>query len=183
MRNSVKTQTYMLTLCAVLLYLMWPACSFAQTAEESFKTDLDINDLNVLRKHCFTLLHHSDYNDALQAGNSYLEKAYQIKDYHNHVIYAHIVLGQAYVMKGERERAFSNLKQAERNALSAQNDSALASIYNGLGLYALNINRNHHEAINQFLSGMQAAERVNYNRLYYILLTNLSSVFYLKQIL
>ena len=57
---------------------------------------------------------------------------YNERDYNGAVIYSHICLGQAHMMKGNVKEAYSHLGQARLIGESNKNDSALCSVYNGL---------------------------------------------------
>lgn len=68
------------------------------------------------------------------------------------MLYAHIGLGQAYTMLGD-SAAYNHLGQARINAENARNDSALCSVYNGLGLYAYNLDNDPYSALHYFFLG------------------------------
>ena len=76
--------------------------------------------------------------------------------------------------------AINHLGQAKLLAESEKNDSALCSIYNGMGLYASNIHRDYYSALHYFFEGIEATHRCQYQELEAILLGNISSIYYLK---
>lgn len=96
------------------------------------------------------------------------------------MLYAHIGLGQAYTMLGD-SAAYNHLGQARINAENARNDSALCSVYNGLGLYAYNLENDPYSALHYFFLGLDAAQRSQYEKLRAILLANIANVYYIQR--
>jgi len=94
--------------------------------------------------------------------------------------YANAYLGQAYLMTNQNDIAKMYLNQALRQAKSIQNDSILCSVYNGLGLFASNVESDYNSSISYYFSGIEAAKRCSHKRLYNILLCNIAGVYYLK---
>jgi AraC-like DNA-binding protein/ATP/maltotriose-dependent transcriptional regulator MalT len=137
-------------------------------------------DTKALKEISFLLLHQANYDEAIHYGEQLLDIGYQSEDYDFAVLYAHIALGQANMMKGNKNEATANLHQAKAIAESNQNDSALCSVYNGLGLYAANIKNDYYRSIDLFFQGIAAAERSGYSQLHTILLINISGIYYLK---
>ncbi|MEA5128096.1 MAG: helix-turn-helix domain-containing protein [Proteiniphilum sp.] len=137
-------------------------------------------DTKALKEISFLLLHQANYDEAIHYGEQLLDIGYQSEDYDFAVLYAHIALGQANMMKGNKNEATANLHQAKAIAESNQNDSALCSVYNGLGLYAANIENDYYRSIDLFFQGIAAAERSGYSQLHTILLINISGIYYLK---
>jgi len=135
-------------------------------------------DTKALKEISFLLLHQANYDEAIHYGEQLLDIGYQSEDYDFAVLYAHIALGQANMMKGNKNEATANLHQAKAIAESNQNDSALCSVYNGLGLYAANIE--NYRSIDLFFQGIAAAERSGCSQLHTILLINISGIYYLK---
>lgn len=133
---------------------------------------------SALREVCFYYLKKSDYDKAI----SYAGKLKEVSspDDISSRIYAEICLGQAYTMTGNVREAFRNLSHAEWVGIESKNDSALCSVYNGLGLYALNIQNDYYRSLDYFFKGIDIAERLSYDKLYSILLNNIASVYYLK---
>jgi AraC-like DNA-binding protein len=140
----------------------------------------DRNNTEALKNICFFYLHKADYDETIRYGEQLLSIGYDDKDYENAVLYSHIVLGQAYLMRGQRN-AFSHLTEAQLIGEKAKKDSALCSIYNGLGLYASNIDLDYYSSIQYYFKGIEAAKRSGYQQLHGILLTNLSGIYYLKR--
>lgn len=98
-------------------------------------------DKEALRKVSFLYLNKADYDQAIFYGRQLFEIGYNERDYNGAVIYSHICLGQAHMMKGNVKEAYSHLGQARLIGESNKNDSALCSVYNGLGLYASNVQK------------------------------------------
>lgn len=96
-------------------------------------------------------------------------------------MYASIYLGQALMMNGEEQEARYYLDKSLKQANSLSHDSALCSVYNGLGLYASNVDMDYYRAISYFFQGIEAAKRSSNERLYSILLCNIAGIYYLKK--
>ncbi len=97
-----------------------------------------------------------------------------------HRAYANTYLGQAYLMTNQIDVAKMYLNQALRQATLIKNDSILSSVYNGLGLFASNVESDYNGAVRYFFKGVESAKRADFKRLYHILLCNISGVYYLK---
>ena len=136
-------------------------------------------DMRALKELCFLYLHKADYHKAIEYGERLFKIGYEKQDYKFGILYAHIGLGQAYIMLGD-STAINHLGQAKLLAESEKNDSALCSIYNGMGLYASNIHRDYYSALHYFFEGIEATHRCQYQELEAILLGNISSIYYLK---
>lgn len=134
-----------------------------------------------LRKVSFLYLNKADYDKAIYYGQQLFDIGYAEQEYNRAVIYSHICLGQAHMMKGNVSEAYSHLGQAQLIGENHKNDSALCSVYNGLGLYASNVQKDYYRSLTYFFKGMEAASRCHYDRLYSILLTNIAGIYYLKK--
>ncbi|MDL2245616.1 AraC family transcriptional regulator [Parabacteroides sp. PFB2-10] len=168
---------------ALFLWCAFPAHAqqeMQEIAQQKALLEQDPENVEVLKKICFLYLHKADYDQAIYYGEKLFDIGYERQDYDNAILYAHICLGQANLMKGDRN-AFNHLGQAQSIGISAKNDSALCSIYNGLGLYASNIDKDYYSAIHYFFQGIEAAKRCGYERLHSLLLVNLSGIYYLKR--
>lgn len=137
-------------------------------------------DKDALRKVSFLYLNKADYDQAIFYGRQLFEMGYNERDYNGAVIYSHICLGQAHMMKGNVKEAYSHLGQARLIGERNKNDSALCSVYNGLGLYASNVQKDYYRSLTYFFKGVEAARRCHYDRLYSILLSNIAGIYYLK---
>ena len=137
-------------------------------------------DTKALKELCFLYLYKSDYRKAIEYGEKLFQLGYKKQDYKFSILYAHIGLGQAYVMLGDTS-AINHLGQAMLLAKSEKNDSALCSAYNGMGLYTSNIHKDYYSALHYFFEGIEAAHRCHYKELEAILLGNISSIYFLKE--
>lgn len=176
----------MRSLSIILFYLFLTGYTYAQNefseAINLQKKLLQENPQNTkaLKEISFLHLHQANYDEAIRYGEQLLDIGYQSEDYDYAVLYAHIALGQANMMKGNKNEANANLHQAKAIAENNQNDSALCSVYNGLGLYAANIEKDYYRSIDLFFQGIEAAECSGYSQLHTILLINISGIYYLK---
>ena len=68
-------------------------------------------DTKALKELCFLYLYKSDYRKAIEYGEKLFQLGYKKQDYKFSILYAHIGLGQAYVMLGDTS-AINHLGQA-----------------------------------------------------------------------
>jgi YesN/AraC family two-component response regulator len=139
------------------------------------------DDVNALKAIGFDYLHLADYDSAIHYGKQLMDVRYEKKDsVEDLTIYAYIILGQAYLMKGNNT-AYNYLEEARKIGEAERKDSALCSVYNGLGLYAININGDYYRAMQYFFVGIETAKRIRDMQMHALLLTNVSGVCYLKR--
>lgn len=96
-------------------------------------------------------------------------------------IYGRIILGQSFILLDSAEKIYLPLHEAELLCIKEKNDSALTSVYNGLGMFALNFERNYAEALRYFFAGIDAAQRCSYTRMHSLILSNVASVYFLEK--
>lgn len=138
------------------------------------------NDGGALRKLGLLYLNKGDYNKAIYFANRLRELGDSTdNDYYR--VYSYICFSQGYMMLGRHKQAKSFMDKSLNLALRIKNDSALCSVYNGLGLYALNVELDYYKSIKYFIKGIEVAQRCPYESLYSILLTNMAGVYYLKK--
>lgn len=94
-------------------------------------------------------------------------------------IYGNIIAGQAGLFAENPFEAFTFLREAEILAQKYETDSVLPSVYNGLGLYSLNAEKDYSEALRCFFLGLDAAKRNKNTRLHSLLLANIAATYYL----
>lgn len=58
-------------------------------------------DMRALKELCFLYLHKADYHKAIEYGERLFKIGYEKQDYKFGILYAHIGLGQAYIMLGD----------------------------------------------------------------------------------
>lgn len=139
----------------------------------------DNNNGEVLRNIASFFLSTGEFNQVI----SYAEQLRNLGESSNNMryrAYANAYLGQAYLMTNQVDAAKLYLNQALKQATSIQNDSILCSVYNGLGLYASNVDADYNGSIELFFKGVEASKKCAFSRLYNILLCNISGVYYLK---
>ncbi|GAB6123738.1 hypothetical protein JCM30204_48880 [Dysgonomonas termitidis] len=146
------------------------------------KTELekDITDKRSLKKISELLINSGDYNQTIHYA-LLLDSVAQLTNDETAKMYSYIYLGQAMVMNGEERKSKYYIDKSLELATKLSNDSALASVYNGLGLYASNIEMDYYRSVNYFFQGIEAAKRSSHERLYSILLCNISGIYYLKK--
>ena len=140
------------------------------------------DDIESLRKVCMYYLNQANFDKAIEYADYLMEVGIKQKDEKHAILYANICLGQAWLMKDSISsyKAYKYLKSAETTGLAYQVDSALCSVYNGLGLYAVNIQKDYSGSIQYFFKGIEAAKRCAYTRLHGILLCNIAGIYHLQ---
>lgn len=137
-------------------------------------------NLEILKELASLLINRGDYDQTIFYARKLDSISIIKKDVINQT-YAEIYLGQALMMNGVQEESRYYMDKALKLAISISDNSALASAYNGLGLYAANIEMDYYRSINYFFEGLQAAKKSSNERLYSILLCNISGIYYLKK--
>ena len=94
--------------------------------------------------------------------------------------YALIYQGQARIMLGKTQGGLQDLLGAKRLAEIQHNDSALCSVYNGLGLYEQNVTCDYYRSLNYYREGCDIAERCGHRLLYCLLVANIAEVLTLR---
>ena len=94
--------------------------------------------------------------------------------------YALIYQGQARIMLGKTQEGLQDLLGAKRLAEIQHNDSALCSVYNGLGLYEQNVTCDYYRSLNYYRAGCDIAERCGHRLLYCLLVANIAEVLTLR---
>ena len=94
--------------------------------------------------------------------------------------YALIYQGQARIMLGKTQEGLQDLLGAKRLAEIQHNDSALCSLYNGLGLYEQNVTCDYYRSLNYYREGCDIAERCGHRLLYCLLVANIAEVLTLR---
>lgn len=140
-------------------------------------------DIEMLRRDGLHSLNIADFDSAVSRGKELLEIAarHSGKTAITASIYGNIILGQGYLFGDSVERSYPHLHEAENLCLKWGNDSALASVYNGLGLYASNIENDFPGALRYFFLGIEAAKRSSNKRLHSLLLVNIASIYALNR--
>ena len=153
MPHRIVNFLFRLLLCMLLFFV--PSKGMAQnTLSDAIKEQLEIlddcpNDKNALRQISMYYLNQAKFDEAIEYANRLMEIGEEEEDEHGALLYAHIFLGQALMMKGGDGiyDAYKYLKLAEKTAESNRLDSALCSVYNGLGLFAVNIQKDNSGAL------------------------------------
>lgn len=159
---------------------------FAQEKnEESINAQRQIlalhpNNGDALKKIVLLYLHKGDYSRAIYYGTQ-LKNLGDSMDNDYYRMYSYICLGQALMMEGKHKSAKYYLDKSLKLSLRLKNDSALCSVYNGLGLYASNVETDYYKSINYYMKGIAVAKRCSNDDLYSIMLTNMAGVYYLKK--
>lgn len=142
----------------------------------------DGSQIEMLRRDGLRALNMADFDSAVIRGKQLLEIASENsgRTAATAAIYGNILLGQGYLFSDSMERSYPHLHEAENLCLKWENDSALASVYNGLGLYASNIENDFPGALRYFFLGVDAAKRSSNERLHSLLLVNIASIYALN---
>lgn len=153
----------------------------AEAIEElKAKLNKDKTNKNYLLQLTELLINRGDYNQTIYFANQLDRIAKETND-ERAEMYASIYLGQALLMTGAKQDAQFYMEKSLRQATALRNDSALSSVYNGLGLYASNVEMDYYKSIHYFHQGLEAAKRSSHKRLYSLLISNISGIYYLKK--
>lgn len=163
---------YNIWLFVIFLTFLTAACSTDGTkiAEDV----IPMSDIDHLRVAGMTALNRADFDSAIICGHRLLEIADKSsgRAAQNADIYGNIILGQGFLFNDSVGHSYRHLHEAELLCLKHGNDSALASVYNGLGLYASNIEKDFPGALRHFFNGLDAAKRSANQRLHSLLLVS-----------
>lgn len=121
-------------------------------------------------------LNTANFRNAAEKGNRLLEIAEEDDDTKAE-IFGKIILGQAEIFSDSAQNAYTMLRDAELLCLHEKNDSCLASVYNGLGIYSDNVENDLQEALRYFFKGLETARRAGNERMHSLLLVNISAVY------
>ncbi len=134
---------------------------------------------DTLRVHAFNALHQAEFAKAITFANDLLRISIETGN-SDQELAALICLGQATLMLQDRNNASDYLLRARELGEILKNDSALASVYNGLGLYAANIETDYYRSLSHYFTGLEYARKSNNELLQTIILANISGIYYLK---
>lgn len=95
-------------------------------------------------------------------------------------IFGAAIAGMGYLGLGAADSSYFYLSKAVSLGENAGDDWALASAYNGMGLYAANVDTDYYRAIPFFLKGMEAARRSGNDDTYSVLLSNMALMYYFR---
>lgn len=186
-KMQVPMQNKILPLLLMLLLL---PCAASAAVDDDINRQIETeraalrknpSDMTALRTLGILYLNKADFDSAILVGKKLQDLAYNVKDYGNNVVYSHFILGEAYTMKGHKKLAYDNLMQALNNAVEVKNDTALSSVYNGLGIYATYMQNDYYQSLTCFFKGLEAAKRSKNTKLYNILLSNISETYCMKR--
>lgn len=159
-------------------------CMAQNTLGDAIKEQMQILDIHpddksALRQISMYYLNQAKFDEVIEYASRLMEVGEQEEDEQGALLYANIFLGQALMMKGGDGiyEAYKCLKKAEKTAEVHRLDSALCSVYNGLGLFAVNIQKDNSGALQYFFKGIEAAKRSRYKRLHGILLCNVAGIY------
>lgn len=168
--------------------MLFPFTTMAKGSMKTYQHHLEVlaedsQNIESLRYISMYYLNQGHFEKAIEYANQLMEVGTSQKNTKQAVVYAHICLGQALMMTNRTNsfQAYNHLKQAEAISEIHLLDSALCSVYNGLGLYATNIQKDYAGALKYFFKGTDAAKRSNYSRLHCILLCNISGIYHLQK--
>lgn len=156
----------------ILIFLILIACNgdYGHNIKDSEDSPYALRDQG------FASLTRQNPKGALEAGEKLIKIGEsEKKPYFG--IYGRILVGQGMFLLDSIERVYPLLHEAELMAIEQKNDSALASIYNGLGLYTSNVFGDQNETLRYFFKGLDAANRSGNQRVHSLLLSNISLIY------
>lgn len=168
-----------------LLFILFPSLHAQDQSRNSDNLNERISYLRAkkddgyaLKELSFLYLAKADYTKAIYFAEQ-LRNFGETKSIDYFRLYSYIYLGQGMMMKGYERPAKFYLNKSLLLAQELKNDSALCSVYNGLGLYSSNIEMDYFRSISYFFKGVEVVKRGNNEQLQSLLLSNLSGVYYL----
>ncbi|WP_071147298.1 AraC family transcriptional regulator [Bacteroides ihuae] len=168
-----------------LLFILFPSLHAQDQSQNSDNLNERIsylrakkNDGYALKELSFLYLARADYTKAISFAEQ-LRKFGEINAIDYFRLYSYIYLGQGLMMKGYKKPAKFYLNKSLLLAQELKNDSALCSVYNGLGLYSSNIEMDYYRSIFYFFKGIEVARKGSNDQLQSLLLSNLSGIYYL----
>lgn len=137
------------------------------------------NEIQRLRTAGLDALNKAKPDSAHKIADMLLDATRFDQNANNHcaAIYGRIIQGQAYFLQDSLQQSYALLHEAENLCIKHRNDSALASVCNGLGLYYMNVENDSKQALSHLFRGLEAAKNAKNERLHSILLTNISGVY------
>lgn len=163
-----------LIVAVMFLMVTFSGCDRSAPADTGSMSAVD--NLRMAGLKALNLAH---YDEAFAIGDSLLKMGEDNPRLTDASIYGNIIMGQASIFSDSLQYSYPCLHEAEALCIKQNNDSALASVYNGLGLYSSNIEKDNNEALRYYFLGLDAAKRSGNERLHSLLLCNIAVVYYL----
>ena len=163
-----------LIVAVMFLMVTFSGCDRSAPADTGSMSAVD--NLRMAGLKALNLAH---YDEAFAIGDSLLKMGEDNPRLTDASIYGNIIMGQASIFSDSLQYSYPCLHEAEALCIKHNNDSALASVYNGLGLYSSNIEKDNNEALRYYFLGLDAAKRSGNERLHSLLLCNIAVVYYL----
>ncbi len=134
------------------------------------------------KERAYELISHQKFDECFSFCEELLSR-YQNNNSNNWIrIYALTYSAQSQIaLGGKGDDSYNRLLEAQTLAENTQNDSALCSIHNGIGLYYLNVNGDEYGALYSFLTGIRIANICNHKKLYSLLALNTSLLLSLQK--
>ncbi len=127
-----------------------------------------------MRERGMAALNRNDMAEAVAVGKKLLNPAEYDQSARGNeaAIYGRIILGQGIMNSDTAGNAYQYMLEAEKLCREAKNDSALASVYNGMGVYYMNKENDYVQSLKYLFAGIEAAKRSKNERLHSLLLVN-----------
>lgn len=166
------------TIFYILVLLVSVSCT--HRADTGVKSAGGGSSVSELREAGLQALNQSDYRQAIKIGRQLLDpRRYDQKANGSEAaIYGRIILAQGEMIVDSMRNVCRYLLEAEKLCKEEQNDSALASVYNGLGIYYNYSLGDTDMALKTYFEGLEIAKRVNSERMQSILMVNISVIYH-----
>lgn len=153
----------------------------SQQRVDMLKSQLEENpsSIEVLKKLSEIYLNQTNYPETIRYA-SLLDSVSRAERDEVGQLYATIYLGQSYLMCEEADKSKAYMERSLKLATKQEDSYALASVYNGLGLYAGIMDQDNYGALTYFIKGLESAKASSNTRLVPILLANISTVYIAK---
>lgn len=167
-----------LTIPIIVIVMMMVGGGCTKSGKPSEKSQ---SEFSRLRDEGLKALNRGNFDLAYSVGDSLLRFGMRNPKLTDASIYGNLIKGQASIFSDSLSLAYPYLHDAEALCLRNDNDFALASVYNGLGIYSANIEKDNNEALRYYFLGLDASKRSGNERLHALLLCNIASIYYLTE--
>lgn len=175
LRPIVRLLCNFLILIPFISVLVFSACGVSGDRVDEMVSD----SVEVLRREGMELLNRSEFIKAADVGRRLIKIAEETEGNSEAAIYGRLILGDAQIFNKNFREAYTSLAEAEKLCLEEKNDSALCIVYNGLGLYSINVEADLLSSLDFFFRGLDIAKQSENSKQHSILLSNIALTYYL----
>lgn len=138
-------------------------------------------DIETLKKVSSAYLEMDEYEESLKYAKKLVEAGEKKGDRDFAVLYGNIGIAHAASMLGDRETTFKAFEKARTIAEMTDNHDALTSVYNGLGMYYINMANDPYSSISYFYDALKQVKITGNQKYHSRILSNLSSAYLMRE--